>query len=170
MSHTPTDTSTKTVTALLEGVTPGPWCITGQPDKVCCHGYTKQGAAKVITTTNSPSWMGLIEPSANARFIAAARELVPALLAERDAANARAERAEAGPKVKPLMWCHHPMGAIASPPTGQAYIIDIRTKGRVMFIKGMNPPPQFDNLEAAKAAAQADYEVRILSALEKPHD
>jgi len=69
-------------------------------------------------------------------------------------------------KVKPLVWVRHPMGWIAGPPTGQAYIIDVRIKGRVMFIKGMNPPPQFSNEDEAKAAAQADYEARILAAIE----
>lgn len=70
------------------------------------------------------------------------------------------------PTVKPLVWESHPMGWIAGAMFGPAYIIDVRIKGRVMFIKGMNPPPQFDDLEAAKAAAQADYEARILSALD----
>lgn len=70
------------------------------------------------------------------------------------------------PTVKPLVWESHPMGWIAGAMFGPAYIIDVRIKGRVMFIKGMNPPPQFDDLEAAKAAAQADYDARILSALD----
>jgi len=72
--------------------------------------------------------------------------------------------------VKPLVWENHPMGWIAAPPTGQAYIIDVRIKGRVMFIKGMNPPPKFSDLEAAKAAAQADYEARILAAIDVQPD
>lgn len=68
--------------------------------------------------------------------------------------------------VKPLVWEHHPMGYIAAPPTGRPYIIDIRAKGRVFFIKGMEPPPKVDTLEAAKSAAQADYTARILAALD----
>jgi len=70
--------------------------------------------------------------------------------------------------VKPLVWEHHPMGYIAAPPTGRAYIIDIRVKNRVFFIKGMEPPPKVGTLAEAKAAAQADYTARILAALEPP--
>jgi hypothetical protein len=69
-------------------------------------------------------------------------------------------------RVKPLVWEHHPAGKIAAPPTGHAYIIDTRTKGRCYSIKGFNPERQFDSLAEAKAAAQADYETRILAALE----
>lgn len=69
-------------------------------------------------------------------------------------------------KVKPLEWEYHPAGAIAAPPTGHAYIIDTRTKGRVYSIKGFNPQRQFASMDEAKAAAQADYERRILDALE----
>ena len=69
-------------------------------------------------------------------------------------------------RVEPLVWERHPAGWIAAPPTGQAYIIDVRIKGCVMFLKGMNPSRQFDDLDVAKAAAQADYEARILSALQ----
>lgn len=71
-----------------------------------------------------------------------------------------------GVKIKPLVWEKHPMGWVAAPPTGHAYIIDIRIKDRVMFIKGMNPPPQCSNVDEAKAKAQADYESRIRSAIE----
>ena len=69
-------------------------------------------------------------------------------------------------KVKPLEWEYHPAGTIAAPPTGHAYIIDTRMKGRCYSVKGFNPERQFDSLNEAKAAAQADYEGRILSALE----
>ena len=99
-----TDTSTEAVTALLEGVTPGPWRTDGPPwnqtvwssedNRVCFMAHTN----------------GLDDERdiSTARFIAAARELVPALSAERDrlaaqvaqlqreldAAKVRAERAE----------------------------------------------------------------------------
>ena len=69
-------------------------------------------------------------------------------------------------KVKPLVWEYHPSGTIAAPPTGQAYIIDTRTKGIAYFVKGVYPSPQFDTVDDAKAAAQADYEARILAALD----
>jgi len=54
----------------MEAGTPGPWIIPGQPDKVCCDGYTRYGGAKVVTTAASPAWMQGDEPFANARRIA----------------------------------------------------------------------------------------------------
>jgi len=68
--------------------------------------------------------------------------------------------------VKPLVWERHPCGWIAAPPTGRAYIIDTRRKGKFEIIKGLTFPTAFPTLEAAKAAAQADYEARILAALD----
>ncbi len=68
--------------------------------------------------------------------------------------------------IKPLVWEHHPLGCIAAPPTGRAYIIDIRVKNRVFFIKGMEPPPKVDTLTAAQLAAHDDYAARITAALE----
>jgi hypothetical protein len=74
--------------------------------------------------------------------------------------------APAGVTIKPLVWGYHPEGAIAAPPTGHAYIIDTRMKGRVYSIKGFNPAREFESKDEAKAAAQADYEARIMAALE----
>jgi len=81
-------------------------------------------------------------------------------LAQRDARI----RAEAR-RVKPLEWEYHPAGAIAAPPTGHAYIIDTIMKGRVYSLKGFNLQREFASVNEAKAAAQADYERRILPAL-----
>jgi len=74
------------------------------------------------------------------------------------------------PRIKPLRWEYHPAGAIAAPPTGHAYIIDTRMKGRVYSIKGLNPQREFASMDDAKAAAQVDYEARILAALEPVTD
>jgi hypothetical protein len=74
--------------------------------------------------------------------------------------------APAGVTIKPLVWEYHPAGAIAAPPTGHAYIIDTRMKGRVYSLKGFNPAREFGSIDEAKAAAQADYEARIMAALE----
>jgi hypothetical protein len=68
-------------------------------------------------------------------------------------------------RIKPLVWEYHPAGAIAAPPTGHAYIIDTRMKGRCYSIKGFNPQREFSSMDEAKAAAQADYVARIMSAL-----
>jgi hypothetical protein len=83
-----------------------------------------------------------------------------------DADTADTAPAPAGVTVKPLVWGYHPAGAIAAPPTGHAYIIDTRMKGRVYSIKGFNPAREFESKDEAKAAAQADYEARIMAALE----
>jgi hypothetical protein len=74
--------------------------------------------------------------------------------------------APAGVTIKPLVWEYHPAGAIAAPPTGHAYIIDTRMKGRVYSIKGFSPTREFGSMDEAKAAAQADYAARIMAALE----
>ena len=75
-------------------------------------------------------------------------------------------------KVKPLVWEHHPAGCLGSTGgIGASYIVDTRAKdGSAFFVKGIHPSPSFDTLEAAKAAAQADYEARIIAALEPQHD
>jgi len=76
--------------------------------------------------------------------------------------------APAGVRVKPLVWGYHPAGTIAAPPTGHAYIIDTRMKGRCYSVKGFNPERQFASLDEAKVAAQADYEQRIRTAMDEP--
>lgn len=69
-------------------------------------------------------------------------------------------------KVKPLKWVWHPCGWIATSPTRQMYAIDARIKGGVIFGNWTIPAPQFDNVKTAKAAAEQDYNTRILSAIE----
>lgn len=75
------DTSTETIEALLKDVTPGPWDYewTGSSfyigDEITVHDKTPSGASL-------------------ANFIHSSRELVPALLAERDALKAKLAKAE----------------------------------------------------------------------------
>jgi hypothetical protein len=83
-----------------------------------------------------------------------------------DADMADTAPSPAGVTIKPLVWEYHPAGAIAAPPTGHAYIIDTRMKGRVYSLKGFNPAREFGSMDEAKAAAQADYEARIMAAME----
>ena len=93
------DTSTAAVTALMDGVTEGPW-TTGKVLFDCVF-----AGGEVVSAGGSEG----PKAEANARFIAAARQLVPALLAERDALAGAV-------KVKPLVWpdfrdggtCGHP--------------------------------------------------------------
>lgn len=90
-----TDTSAEAVERLLENVTPGPWSehdagkhpyvfVCG-PDQLYYNGEVKDKPLVAYVTG-----VGAIK---NRAFIAAARELVPALLKERDEARARAAAA-----------------------------------------------------------------------------
>jgi len=85
------DMTPEAVAKMLEGVTPGPWRLDGDfgVDSDAMHGY-------VANTGFGPDTEDSVaEASANARFIAWAREAVPAIAAERDEWKARAEAAEA---------------------------------------------------------------------------
>ena len=83
------DTSREAVERLLEGVTPGPWHVDGplwnqiiwssSDNRVCFMAHT--------------SGLDDARDLATAAFIAAARELVPALLARAEAAEAERDRA-----------------------------------------------------------------------------
>lgn len=97
MSHIPTDsmtidTSKEAVEWLLDGVTPGPWRV-GPVDDCRVEDADGNEVAQIDGDYNSPDLWPKME--ANARFIAAARELVPALAAERDEQTARADAAGA---------------------------------------------------------------------------
>lgn len=94
------DTSTEAVTKLLDGVTPGPW--DSEYDD-----YGEEiwfGGEGCGTWTVGPCFIGGDghDPDlarimdADAHFIAAARDLVPALLAERDALKAERDEAIEG--------------------------------------------------------------------------
>ena len=75
--------------------------------------------------------------------------------------------ADAGLRVKPLVWCYHPIGELASTGLGSAYIIDKRDAPRIRWGKWPSGHgPERDTLPELKAAAQADYEARIYAALE----
>jgi hypothetical protein len=74
------------IRALLADVTPGPWRIT--PDEEGEPALCVEGQGFDICT----AWGGYNAGEADARFIAASRDLVPALLARAEAAEAR-ERA-----------------------------------------------------------------------------
>lgn len=75
-----TDTSTEAVADLLIGVTPGRWAFNPRFATIVSG---EKCIAEVFTS------------DADALFIAAARDLVPALLAERDALKAEVERLKA---------------------------------------------------------------------------
>ena len=106
------DTSREAVERLLTDVTPGPWAWgENHPANACASVTTKSDAGWTIdiatlygTSDNVPAPTMPDEPwgdhpirRADARFIAAARELVPALLAERDAALAEVARLSTPP-------------------------------------------------------------------------
>lgn len=88
------DTSREAVERLLTNVTPGPW-VAGDhqwPDQVgCCplvgRPFSAHKDMRNVAAANT---------KADIHFIAASRDLVPALLAERDEADRRAGAAERG--------------------------------------------------------------------------
>lgn len=80
------------IQTLLQDVTPGPWRV-GPVDDCRVEDADGNEVAQIDGDYNSPDLWPKME--ANARFIAAARDLVPALTAERDAQTARADAAEA---------------------------------------------------------------------------
>lgn len=74
------DTTPAAIEALLKDVTPGPWVVYGEPEVGLPPG--------LFSGTVGQTGFGPLEPlsSYDLVFIAAARDLVPALAAERDAA------------------------------------------------------------------------------------
>lgn len=94
------DTSKEAIEALLAGVTPGPWRI-----KDCesagyrCANYHQEiwNEDTDILVTTEATRAHNDGGAKNMRFIRAARDLVPALLAERDDARAEVERLKAKP-------------------------------------------------------------------------
>ena len=65
--------------AALEGVTPGPWDAAEAFDaSFVCAGYGRVSETWIVRLDNRP---GRVKDRADARFIAAARELIPALIA-----------------------------------------------------------------------------------------
>ena len=85
------DTSPEAVAKMLEGVTPGPLSVSSYAAAAGRGFYVMAGDRFFAQTW----WGKQSEAEANARFIAWAREAVPALAAERDEWKARAEAAEA---------------------------------------------------------------------------
>jgi hypothetical protein len=79
--------------------------------------------------------------------------------------------AQEGVKVKPLEWDETASGWEAEAGMFcRSYLIEKQYDGYRMDYNWTEQLRQIDTLDAAKAAAQADYEKRILSALEAPPD
>jgi len=83
------DTSTAAVTSLMDGVTEGPWYLSSGHMQSNGQLYWQVETEHDAVVNNQFCW-AQGDHAANARFIAAARKLVPALVAERDAADQRA--------------------------------------------------------------------------------
>ena len=202
------DTSTETIKALLKDVTEGPWEV----DVLTADGPNGDEWDTDIEVSSGTGRhiygydLGYCddvdaEIKANARFIAASRELVPALLAERDALKAENERLKAqdhavvingdtfpipyevwelvdnlksqSVTVKPLEWwisdtgdhcCDTMVGRyqIQKGATKYCMMPAMATRSRTSELAARS---YHRKEEAAKAAAQADYERRILSAI-----
>lgn len=82
------DTSREAVERLLEGVTPGPW----EADGPNWNQIIWSSAGNRVCFMAHSNGLDVARDTATARFIAASRDLVPALLAERDAALAEVSR------------------------------------------------------------------------------
>lgn len=89
------DTSREAVERLLTNVTPGPWAASEHqwPDQVGCCPLVGRPFSAHKNMLN----VAAANTKADIHFIAAARELVPALLAERDAALAEVARLSTPP-------------------------------------------------------------------------
>ena len=171
MTHT-IDTSPEAIAALLDGVAPGPWEEITPSDGIW---PPRVFSGRSIISMVDNSDMLHLEKVANARFIAAARELVPALAAEiarltdeRDEARAALAARDAAMrnegrrqvKVKPLEWEAGERDQRRADSVVGEFCVTFF--GGRWFYKG---EPR-DGVLAAQAAAQADYDARILAALE----
>ncbi len=88
------DTSRESVERLLTNVTPGPWRV-GPVDDCRVEDADGNEVSQIDGDYNHPDLWPIME--ANARFIAAARELVPALLARAESAEAEVARLSTPP-------------------------------------------------------------------------
>ena len=90
------DLTPEAVAKMLEGVTPGPW-VHDPEEARQFHIYSDDATGSIVATATGFQYAPRkpAEKLANARFIAWAREAVPALAAERDEWKARAPAAEA---------------------------------------------------------------------------
>ena len=87
-----------------------------------------------------------------------------------EAALTAAFAAMSGPavKVKPLEWDHEAVIGFACSRKGALSYAIMLSRNRVYGINGEHDgAAEFADIEAAKAAAQADYEARINAALER---
>lgn len=169
-------TITDAAKAALEGVTPGPWWKAYDED---------QGSHCIWAGGQSwrKSLICDLATNADACFIVWCRENVPALVAdvERLQAELAAVKAEpASVRVKPLVWVERDGSSYrqANSAFGQyqiSWLMEFEIWQLFMPVRyGDDFRKCFlshSTLDAAKAAAQADYEARILSAIEPaPND
>lgn len=118
---TPIDITPATVAAMLEGVTDGPWLES--ETRLGWWISVSDAPFFVVDTKDDEGRHGAIEKRADARFIAYAREAVPALSAERDAFRAVLEGAEYG-------W----IDGIAKKSPEQSYALGVEVKERTLGI------------------------------------
>lgn len=160
------DTSSVAIEALLKDVTPGPWYVEKRYSFVI-HKETPQVMWDVPNATArsliADTGNNVLSGRSDASFIAAARELVPALLAERDALEEEVERLKAQVvTVKQLEW-----GVGDEPGEWSAGPYDVWRefdRFKLYYWRIVIGDPH-ETVEAAKAAAQDHHKARILSAI-----
>lgn len=172
------DTSTEAVEKLLDGVTPGPWEAGDHGRVEAYRGLSYEDQADY--------WEKIadVETDADQRFITAARDLVPALIAERDTLKAEVERLKShraqSVKVKPLVWDvtgwqsgdgikgenDDTWSASSHGFQYCCYCIDWHGGADFRLTDPDGYRTSHPSLAAAKAAAQSDYEARIMAALD----
>lgn len=85
------DTSREAIEKLLDGVTPGPWIYEEYENNIVAPSVRVVSNSGIVICDNEPYYPQAVTPE-SARFIAAARELVPALLADLEAAEVERDR------------------------------------------------------------------------------
>jgi len=152
----------------LDGVTEGPWRLGSWMDNVFGTGPNGEWFPICRVKRNDAPIEGN-QDHKDARFIAAARQLVPAMADEIERLRGEVARMRGAVKVKPLVWVQsggsHVMdGESHTVPTG--YTVRFADENGWKWSTPLGAYGWERSPKSAKAAAQDDHETRVLSALD----